>query len=126
MKKYVIFYNSNPLSYSSITNARLDLRLPRFVRRSPSPSTCVSTGFEKGPAKTFSVLFSFPALSTQLISLPKSYPSTVTSLPYLSSMAPHIILKPHTILPPPFHLPHPTITNDPVAAMQSATGTHLP
>jgi hypothetical protein len=28
--------------------------------------------------------------------------------------------------PPTTHLPNPTITNDPVAAMQSTTGTHLP
>ena len=59
-------------------------------------------------------------------SSPRSFPSTATSPPYPSFMAPPTILNPHNLLPrpsPPQHTHHPP---DPVVGKQPTTGTHLP
>ncbi len=52
---------SLPTSCLSTTSVRLVLRLLRLGRRSPSQSTCVSTGLRRGPLSNSSVLSSFPA-----------------------------------------------------------------
>jgi hypothetical protein len=117
------------VSYSSTTNARLVLRLPRLDRISPSQVNRHASRLDQGEGRSellSSCLPSWPILSTPQTSSPKSCLSTATSKPYPSFTAPPIILYLHTFFPTHPSPPHNLTTTVAVAAMQSAIGTHLP